>query len=232
MRDCPQWFQDELTNLGGVNQYGDPLFKLIWSPELRMTIGGRFHDGFEGYREKPLIGGEPCWALMIYEPASMFGSPDRWEWDYRDEESGLLDCGGFPKYGQYRLLQKFLHRELVEQQKERHWLDKDFVMRKEILSTPKMVTYRMEPCGFMLDVMLPMIKAWKKLSNSAKTAAIKQEEQLREEEYLKTLKDVHDGVRVRRGSQLVAKRAELIEKGMKQAMAMAAKSGLGMRIGD
>jgi len=84
----------------------------------------------------------------------------------------------------------------------------------------------------MLDVMLPLIKAWRSLSNSAKIAAIKQEEQLKEDEYVKKAKDIREGCRVRRSSQLVAKRAELIEKGMKQAMAMAAKSGLGMRIGD
>ena len=139
----------------------------------------------------------------------MFGSPLRWEWDYRNED-GLLDCGGFPKHGRYRLLQKFIHRELVNGQ---------------------MVTYRMEPCGFMLDVMLPLIQAWGRLTDHAKRAALLQQEQMRKDEFCKKAKDIRDSIKVRRGSALVAKRAEIVERGMKEAMRIAAQTGLGMRIG-
>lgn len=234
MRECPAWFQAELTRIGGVNQYDEPIFKLVWSTTEHMTVGGRWLNGFEGYRKAPLIPGEPCWALMVWEPAEVAGgSFERWNRDFRDEETGLLEIGGYPKYGAYRLLQKFIHREIVQQGKERHfWADGR--VRTEVIATQKLQTYRMEPNGFMLDVMLPMLMAWKRLTSAQKSAALKQQEQMRKDEYVAKVKNAREGMklsRVMRGSQLVQKRAELIERGMKQAMAAAAQWGLGIGIG-
>lgn len=234
MRECPAWFQGDLTRIGGVNQYDEPIFKLVWSTTEQMTVGGRWSNGFEGYKKAPLIPGEPCWALMVWEPAEVAGgSFERWDRDFRDEETCLLEIGGYPKYGAYRLLQKFIHREIVQQGKERHfWADGR--VRTEVIATQKLETYRMEPNGFMLDVMLPMLMAWKRLTSAQKSAALKQQEQMRKDEYMAKVKDAREGMklsRVMRGSQLVQKRAELIERGMKQAMAAAAQWGLGIGIG-
>ena len=239
MRECPAWFQAELTRIGGVNQYDEPIFKLVWSTTEQMTVGGRWPDGFEGYAKAPLIPGEPCWALMVWEPAEVAGgSFERWEWDFRDEETGLLDIGGYPKYGAYRLLQRFIHREIVQQAKEHHYLEWSEMLaiwrpRVQVIQKAEMRTYRMEPNGFMLDVMLPMLMAWKRLTNIQKSAALKQQEQMRKDEYLKAVKDAREGhrmSRVMRGSQLVQKRAEIIERGMRQAMAAASAWGLGIAV--
>ena len=234
MRECPPWFQDELTRIGGVNQYGEPVFRLVWSQNESMTIGGKWaQTGHIGYKRVPLIPGEPCWALLVWESADVAGgSFEAWDRDFRDEETGLLQCGGYPKYGAYRVLQKFIHREIVQQAKERHFMDGPRI-RTEVVQTQKLRTYRMEPCGFMLDVMLPMLMAWKRLSNAAKLAALKQQEQMRKDEYAKSLKNLREDVklsRTMRGSQLVQRRAEVIEKGMRQAMAAAAQWGLGMAL--
>jgi hypothetical protein len=91
----------------------------------------------------------------------------------------------------------------------------------------------MEPCGFMLDVMLPMLMAWRRLSNAAKIAALRQQEQMRKDEYTRSLKNLREDVklsRTMRGSQLVQRRAEVIERGMRQAMAAAAQWGLGIAL--
>jgi hypothetical protein len=157
---------------------------------------------------------------------------ESWNRDYRDEETGLLQCGGYPKYGAYRVLQKFIHREIVQQAKERHYMDGPRI-RREIVARQKLRTYRMEPCGFMLDIMLPMLMAWRRLSNAQKVAALRQQEQMRKDGYTKQAKDLRDSVklsRVMRGSQLVQRRAEIVERGMRQAMAAAAQWGLGMRM--
>jgi hypothetical protein len=56
---------------------------------------------------------------------------------------------------------------------------------------------------------------------------------MRKEAYLNAAKNVREGVkmsRVMRGSQLVQKRAEIIERGMRQAMAAAAQWGLGLAV--
>ena len=234
MRECPPWFQAELTRIGGVNQYQEPIFKLVWSTGERMTGGGRWKDGFEGYKSAPAIPGEPCWALMVWEPAEVAGgSYESWMRDFRDEETGLLQCGGYPKYGAYRVLQKFVHREIVQQAKEHHFMDGPKI-RTEVIQTQKLRIYRMEPCGFMLDIMLPMLMAWRRLSNHQKVAALRQQEQERKDAFTAKVKDARQGSRMgrtMRGSQLVQKRAELIETGMKQAMAAAAQWGLGLAMG-
>ena len=234
MRTCPPQFQAELTRIGGTNQYGDPIFKLVWSQNERMTIGGKWEKtGFVGYKQVPAVPGEPCWALMVWEPAEVAGgSYEAWQRDFRDEETGLLQCGGYPKYGAYRVLQKFIHREIVQQAKERHFMDGPHI-RREIVQSQQLRVYRMEPSGFMLDVMLPMLKAWLRLTNAQKVAALKQQEQMRKDQYTQKAKDARDGTRmgrVMRGSQLVQRRAEVIERGLRQAMAAASQWGLGIRV--
>ena len=235
MRSCPEWFQEALTRIGGVNQYSEPIFKLVWSESEQMTVGGRWdQDGFVGYKKVPLIHGEPCWCLMVWEPAEVSGgSYESWERDFRDPETGLLQCGGYPKYGNYRLLQKFIHREILQQGQERHYMH-DGQIRTEVVASQKLKTYRMEPCGLMLDVMLPMLMAWRKLSSVQKIAALRQQEQMRKDEFMRRVKDAREGTklgRVMRGSQLVQKRAEIIERGMRQAMAAASQWGLGLAVG-
>jgi hypothetical protein len=219
--------------MGGANHYDEPIFKLVWSQEPQMTIGGRWANGFEGYKRAPLIPGEPCWALLVWEPAEVAGgSYESWQRDFHDEETGLLQVGGYPKYGAYRVLQKFLHREIVQHAESRQFWDGP-IIREEVVQAQKLRTYRMEPCGFMLDVMLPMLMAWKRLSNSQKLAAIRQREQERKDEHTKKLKDARDGTRLSRtsrSSRLVQDRVEVIERGMRQAMAAASQWGLGIRL--
>lgn len=230
MREAPAWFQAELTRIGGVNPYGEPVLKLVWSTTERRIVGGRFQDGYVGYRKMPGVPGAPCWALMVWEPRELQGTPTRWEWDYRDPETGLSDAGGYPKYGAYRLLQRFIHTEIVSQPMERHWLDKNGNPHVEVLQREKLRVYRMEPGGVLLDLMLPMLLAWRRLTDQAKVKALQQEEQLQKDELLRMAKDARAACRINRGSRLVQKRAEVIERGMKQAMAIAARTSLGMQM--
>jgi hypothetical protein len=208
-RECPQWFQDRLQAAGGSNQYGGPLFKLAWGQSETMRTGGYFaRDGFVGYRTVPAIGGEACWAIMMWESAESMGSAERWYRDYSDAVTGLCDLGQYPFHGRYRVLQKLIHREMVGGE----W-----------------VVSRMEPTHFIVDIMLPMLKAWQRLTNEAKLKAIEQEMELEQAEYLRMAKDSRDSHRVRRGSALVQKKVEFLERNMKMAMQMASRTQLGMR---
>ena len=229
IREAPAWFNDELERIGGTNRYGDPLFKLAWSEDIRMLIGGRFADGFLGYRNARVMGKDPCWVLMIWEGPEVFGDPDLWEFDYRQPETGLLDCGSFPKYGRYRVLKQMLHREAQQREvSEMVWnpIKKRPEMRR--LQDQRFVTYRMEPTGLILDIMLPMLLAWKRLAPYQKLEALKDRKAQQDAALDSKLKDaVHDS-RVRRSSALVQKRAEFIEKHMDQAMRIASGYSRGM----
>jgi hypothetical protein len=206
LRNCPPWFQSALTRIGGVNQYNEPVFRLDWLQD------------------------EGTWALMLWESAEVAGGPyEAFLRDFWDDELHRLIVP-YPKYGSYRILQKFIHREIVEQAVVQQVWDGP-IIRNQIVQAKKMRTYRMEPCGFMLDVMLPMLKAWRRLSGAQKVAALKQQEQMRKDEYSRQVKDARDGNRlgrVMRSSQLVQKRAEQIERGFRMSVAAAAQWGLGM----
>lgn len=208
-RSCPEWFQRRLTSIGGTTPNGDPVFKLVWGESETMRDGGYFlRDGYLGYRDVPAIGGESCWALMMWEPASKQGTPYRWYKDNTDEVTGLVTLGQYPHHGHYRVIKKFVHRELVNGE----W-----------------ITTRMEPTHFILDVMVPLIGFWNKLSNVERLAIIKEEEARDEAEADRILADARAGTRIRRGSPLVQKRLEQMEANMARAMAIASRTQPGMR---
>lgn len=232
MRKCPDWFQRHLTAIGGTNPYGEPIFKLVWSHEPRIVSGGRWADGKAEYRQTQMMRGEPCWALMVWEPRETHGPPWRWEMDYRDAETGLLQCGAYPKHGRYRLLQRFIHQELIEQEEERHYMDGN-IPRTELIGTRKVETSKLEPTGILLDMLIPMLIAWRRLGDYEKLKALKQQEKLEAERMVKLTRDAMDDVklsRVMRGSKLVQDKAELIERSMRQAVAMASRYGLGITV--
>ncbi len=229
IREAPAWFNDELERIGGTSRYGDPIFKLVWSEDVRQIIGGRFADGFVGYRNARMMGKDPCWVLMLWEAPEVFGDPDIWDLDYRDAESGLLDCGSFPKDGRYRVLKQLLHRQL-EQQEVSQMVWNPVKKRPEIrrLQDQRFVTYRMEPSGLILDLMVPMLMAWKKLAPHQKLEALKDRKARQDAALEARIKDAAHDSRIRRSSALVQKRAEYIEKHMEQAMKIASGYSRGM----
>lgn len=207
-RRCPSWFQERLARTGGRNPHGDPKFRLLWAESETMRDGGYFQrDGYEGYRDVPSIGGESCWALVMWEPAVTHGSPYRWYKDHTDENTGLVTLGQYPHHGRYRVIKKLIHREFV--------------------GGVQHVT-RMEPTHFILDVMLPMIVGWNRLANDKRMAIIADEMERDEKESDRILADSRHGHKVRENSPLVAKRLELMERSMHIAMAMAAKTRTGI----
>lgn len=208
-RRCPAWFQERLTRIGGRNPHGEPKFKLVWGQSETMRDGGYFlKDGYEGYRDVPAIGGDACWALMMWEPAEKMGTPYRWYKDHTDEFTGLVTLGQYPHHGRYRVIKKLIHREFVG---------------------GLLVTTRMEPTHFILDVMLPLIVFWNRISNEQKLDIIAEEKAQEEAEKDRILADSRHAHRIRRDSPLVQKRLEIMERSMQEAMAIASRTQTGMR---
>lgn len=229
IRECPIWFQDELTRVGGMNRYDEPLFKLVWSIEPRNIAGGVWNDGSIGYRYIPAVPGMPCWALMIWEGPETYGDPEDWEYEYRQASTGLLDMGSFPKYGRYRLLKRFMHQEMVQKEEYEMVFNPFSNHLDRVLTQKKIVlTRRMEPSGLILDLMVPMLKAWRKLTFKQKLEAANDRKERQDAERERITKDAMHDCRVRRSSKLVQDRAEIIERGMDRAMRIAAQYGRGM----
>jgi hypothetical protein len=221
LRQCPAEFQDAFTRQGGTNPYGEPMFKLVWSKDETQRSGGYWaRDGYLGYRDF-LVGGKGpgCWMLMMWKPAESFGSDVRWYWHHRDEATDLQELGEYPYHGRYVVLQHLVHREMV-----------DGVMRTEVL----------EVSSFLVDVLLPAVQFWQALNEEEKVAAIKLEMELEENEVLDEMMDAKaDCAPAFRGAtasytnqgcrtSIIAKKVEVMERGMGQAMKLAARQPRGM----
>ncbi len=117
-RQCPQEFQERLTRAGGVNPYGEPLWKIAWGQTETFTAGGYFpHDGFLGYRQlmtsngSPNGDGEPCWMVMEWKPPEKYGAAAMYYWENRDEFTGLQTLGEYPYRGRYEIAFKLTSQE-------------------------------------------------------------------------------------------------------------------------
>jgi len=219
-RVCPPEFQDAFTRAGGTNPYGEPIFKIVWAQYETQRTGGYWaRDGYLGYRDFLIGGNEPCWMLMMWKPAAAFGSPERWYWHHRDEATELQELGEYPYSGQYVVLQKFIHREMVN---------------------GEMIVERLELSGFLVDVVLPAVQFWQRLTEEEKVAALRLEMELEEEKVLDEMMDAKaDCAPAFRGAtasftnqgcrnSVVARKVDVMERGMRQAMALAAKMPRGM----
>jgi hypothetical protein len=220
MRQCPPEFQDAFTRQGGTNQYGEPIFKLVWGPDETGRSGGYWEkDGFLGYRDFQVAGPAPCWVLMMWKPAESFGSDVRWYYHHRDDATGLQELGEYPYYGQYIVIQQLIHREMV-----------NGVMQSEIL----------EPSSFLIDCLLPAVQFWQALNEEERLAAIRLEMELEEDEVLEQMMDAKaDCAPAWRGATAsytnqgcrtsqIAKKVEVMERGMRDAMRIAARMPRGM----
>jgi hypothetical protein len=109
---CPEEFQQRLTEIGGVNLYDEPNFRLVWSQggdeHALYRAGGAWEiEGLPsvvGYRDLLVGGGTPSWALMQYHPAIHYGTPESYYVMNYDAQTGLQDLGEYPYSGRYQLL--------------------------------------------------------------------------------------------------------------------------------
>jgi hypothetical protein len=158
--ECPAWFQDRLTEIGGVNIYDEPNFRVVWGqggqPECLYRAGGHWHvDGqpsFIGYRDLLLGGGTPSWCLLQWHPAVHFGTPESYYVSTHDDETGLQDLGEYPYSGRYVLLYNMCYRDMQQ---------------------GKMRIEAMPLNSFVLDTVVPIILEAKDISYEKTMAAMK-----------------------------------------------------------
>lgn len=91
--NVPDWFKDQLKNIGGLNPYGEPNLRVVWSPSERREYGILKGGWKYPQPDKPSLPME-CWMLEVWLSPSFFGDPNEWK-------SELL--GPFPTRGMYGL---------------------------------------------------------------------------------------------------------------------------------
>lgn len=185
MRQPDAEFQDRLTYAGGTNQYGDPVFRFAWG-ETETFIAS---DGIQ-YREFSLGSMEPCWMLLMWEPAETYGHPALFYLE-NAEENGMCILGEFPYAGKYRLIHKFVARHVVG---DRAIID------------------RLELDTMLIDAVLPLVKIWQGLSAEEKVHALSEDQRIRNHEASAEFEGKKSLYREREGSIKVRQKAAVLEK--------------------
>jgi hypothetical protein len=158
--ECPVWFQERLTEIGGVNIYDEPNFRVVWGqggqPECLYRAGGHWHvegqPSFIGYRDLLIGGGTPSWCLLQWHPAVHFGTPESYYVSTHDDETELQDLGEYPYSGRYVMLYNMCYRDM---------------------SQGKMRIEAMPLNPFVLDTVVPIILEAKDISYEKTMAAMK-----------------------------------------------------------
>ena len=177
--ECPQEFQDRLTEVGGRNKYDQPNFLCVWGMggqlEGLYRAGGLWDnpDGpsFHGYRDLLIGGGTPSWCLLQWHDAIDFGTPESYYVGNHDDDSGLQTLGEYCYSGKYVMLYNMCWRDM---------------------SSGKMKIEAMPLNSFILDTVVPIILEARDISWEKTQAALKG---LKEKEDAADLATVEDCMR-------------------------------------
>jgi len=217
---CPPEYQARITAAGGLNKYGAPNFKLVWGEAHATRAGGYWEQsGFTGYRDT-YLNDTPCWLLLEWHDPVEYGSPTLYYMDNYNEATGLSDLGEFPYRGKYEVL---------------------FILRDHELRNGQLVLDPMPLNGMLIDTVIPLMIFGKTLSYERRAEAIKQRRAIEEEEQLRIMTDARldaqlafggASFRSRHGasSDMIAKKEEVLRRGMTLAYRKMKAAGMGVSI--
>jgi hypothetical protein len=97
--ECPPEFQQLLTDIFGVNDFGDPMYRIVWGQTETIRVSKP--EG--GYTDQTCGGGLPAWILQRWVSPDKWGSPKFFKLINRDPANGQL-LFPYPEYGQYEML--------------------------------------------------------------------------------------------------------------------------------
>jgi len=130
-RTCPEHVTEQLRIAGGINRFGDPLFRVVWGYDRIVKLHGEWQefeqlvatltDKLTGYSENRLVTRlkrsvvetrdmpkylpANCWHLEKWCSPEMYGSPEQWR-EAGLEKFGILTVdtsGPYPERGEYEL---------------------------------------------------------------------------------------------------------------------------------
>lgn len=105
--ECPAEFQERVTRRFGLNQFGSPNFRIAWGKTETTIVAGK-----NGYEER-LLCGLPCWLILRWVPPESYGSPELWERQNKDPETGLCLLGPYPSRGKYEVAVPLYRKKMV-----------------------------------------------------------------------------------------------------------------------
>lgn len=199
-RICPPEYQDRLTDAVGTNQYGDPLFKIVWGQSETYTAGGVWaHDHFLGYRKlmlsnsSPSGKGQPCWMILEWHPASDYNTDAVYYFENRDDATGLQTLGEYPYKGRYEVAFKLVSQEVRNGRMQLNYYHLD---------------------GMVLDLLIPAIVEAQRMTMRERLRAIREMEEREEKKKDLAVDAIYNDRRKHILPSQIADRERLIQKQM------------------
>lgn len=100
-REPPPEYVAHLTQIGGMNRYREPNFKLVWGQNEIDLVYGTDANGKKGQHVILRHGGIPAWFIECWKPPEIYGTPEQWyalTWDWETDAPTL---GEYPYRGCY-----------------------------------------------------------------------------------------------------------------------------------
>ncbi len=106
---------DFTTQTGGVNPFGRPMYRLVWSDSRLNWAVGEHHDYDEhgeilrAVLERRMVPKYPQikerWILESWKPAAAYGTEEQWVETNPSLERGefVSTCGPYPREGDYEI---------------------------------------------------------------------------------------------------------------------------------
>lgn len=104
MPECPTEVSQWLADFGGYNHYGEPVFRLMWLPD--MTEIGPSPNG-PWLVEYPTREKDPVWILQKWMPPEAYGSPAFYNLCLDDGIFNRAMGPAYPEFGRYESVAKF-----------------------------------------------------------------------------------------------------------------------------
>lgn len=112
-KEAPASVQERLRSAGGVNRYGEPMYRVVWGWNRLSWMGGKWEDRDEAgtlirevvqLREEPkYFWGLNRWHVEKWVPPELYGSPRAWLARTLQREDGISipALGPYPERGEY-----------------------------------------------------------------------------------------------------------------------------------
>jgi hypothetical protein len=184
--ECPAEYQARITEVGGLNRYDEPNFKLVWAQTETTRQGGQWEgddgDWFMGYRDILLGDGLPHWMLLQWCDAGKciempFLPPESDVAFYHANKcakTGLQLLGEYPYHGKYHIALQLIAKWFVKG---------ELCLKAFPLSTE------------IIEMMVPIIKASMEVSIESKVRFMRDQREKEDDDYAKTVDDLYRSVK-------------------------------------
>lgn len=99
--ECPEEFQQLLTDIFGVNVYGEPIFRIVWGQTQTIRVSIPSESG--GYEDQTVGGNLAAWLLQRWMGPEKWGMPGLFNRTNVDPANGQ-PLFPYPEFGQYEIM--------------------------------------------------------------------------------------------------------------------------------